>query len=285
MNKIIVCIDGSISALSACDIAAWSNLRLGCPVELLHVLEKSNSPAQEDLSGNIGLGSREQLLTELAELDRQRSRLMLDQGRLMLNEARRRIELLGVDKNEVTTLQRHDRLVDTLKELEDDTRLLIIGRSGEAHENETVVIGSHLENAIRTLDRPILVALPDFTPPERFLLAYDASATANKALQMVAKSPLLKGVPCHLVMAGDVSEKQSSSMNEAEQVLLHAGFHVTCSRVGGEVVEELIAYAAKNGIGLLVMGAYGHSRIRQFLVGSTTTQMLLKSRVPLLLLR
>ena len=38
-------------------------------------------------------------------------------------------------------------------------------------------------------------------------------------------------------------------------------------------------------IGLLVMGAYGHSRIRQFLVGSTTTSMIRSTTTPLLLLR
>jgi nucleotide-binding universal stress UspA family protein len=35
----------------------------------------------------------------------------------------------------------------------------------------------------------------------------------------------------------------------------------------------------------MIMGAYGHSRIRHLLIGSTTTAMLRKSAVPLLLLR
>ncbi|NPZ02087.1 universal stress protein, partial [Pseudomonas aeruginosa] len=44
-------------------------------------------------------------------------------------------------------------------------------------------------------------------------------------------------------------------------------------------------YQKEHGIDLLVMGAYGHSRIRQFLVGSTTTSMLRTTISPLLLLR
>jgi len=36
---------------------------------------------------------------------------------------------------------------------------------------------------------------------------------------------------------------------------------------------------------MIIMGAYGHSRIRQFFVGSTTTQMLARTTRPLLLLR
>ncbi|MDP5776249.1 universal stress protein, partial [Pseudomonas aeruginosa] len=44
-------------------------------------------------------------------------------------------------------------------------------------------------------------------------------------------------------------------------------------------------YQNEHAIDLLVMGAYGHSRIRQFLVGSTTTSMLRSTTSPLLLLR
>jgi nucleotide-binding universal stress UspA family protein len=33
------------------------------------------------------------------------------------------------------------------------------------------------------------------------------------------------------------------------------------------------------------MGAYGHSRIRQLIVGSTTTQVLRRCQIPILLLR
>ena len=39
------------------------------------------------------------------------------------------------------------------------------------------------------------------------------------------------------------------------------------------------------GIVLLVLGAYGHSRIRQLIVGSTTTALLRLCSVPVLVLR
>ncbi|TZG39377.1 universal stress protein, partial [Halomonas eurihalina] len=47
----------------------------------------------------------------------------------------------------------------------------------------------------------------------------------------------------------------------------------------------LHAYQEEQNIDLLVMGAYGHSRIRHLLVGSTTTEMLRKADIPVLLLR
>lgn len=283
MHKIIACIDGSPSAPAVCDIAAWSSQRLETSVELLHVLEKQEAAATDDLSGSIGLGSREALLEELAELDHRRSRLMLKQGRAMLSGARERLETAGV--TDITALQRHDSLVNTLQELEPEMRLLVMGRQGEAHSQEASVIGSHLESVIRTLNRPILVALPEFVPPQRFMLAYDGSATAQRALEMVSRSPLLKGMSCHLVMAGEPTSRRQKALDLAREHLVSAGFRVQASLVGTEVVEQLLDYCAKHDIQLTVMGAYGHSRIREFLVGSITTEMLQKTPTPLLLLR
>ena len=52
------------------------------------------------------------------------------------------------------------------------------------------------------------------------------------------------------------------------------------------VPEKVIAETVRQrGINLLVMGAYGHSRIRQFIVGSTTTTMVRTCLVPVLMFR
>ncbi|MGS6338947.1 universal stress protein, partial [Enterobacter asburiae] len=44
-----------------CEYAAWAAGKLGAPLALLHVLEKSETPAVSDLTGSIGIVSREQL--------------------------------------------------------------------------------------------------------------------------------------------------------------------------------------------------------------------------------
>ena len=45
------------------------------------------------------------------------------------------------------------------------------------------------------------------------------------------------------------------------------------------------ARATASACDLLVVGAYGHSRIREMILGSTTTQLIAKSQIPVLLLR
>ncbi len=53
----------------------------------------------------------------------------------------------------------------------------------------------------------------------------------------------------------------------------------------GEPRQVLPELVKRQSPALLVMGAYGHSRLRQWLVGSTTTSLLRLSEVPVLILR
>lgn len=283
MANVMACIDGSRSALAVCDYAAWASRRLDAPLEFLHVLGKSDYPVPTDLSGNIGLGSREHLLQELAELDEKRGRLALEQGRLMLEGAKARAVAAGVEHP--ASRQRHGELVDTLQELESDIRLLVIGRQGEQGDSLGEHIGSHLENVVRTLHRPILVVPAGFTEPQRILIAFDGSATTRKGVEMVASSPLFRGLACHVVVVGPDKDDIRAQLEWARATLASGGHDVTASLRSGDVEDALCAYRAEHAIDLIVMGAYGHSRIREFLVGSTTTHLLRKSTVPLLLLR
>lgn len=75
-----------------------------------------------------------------------------------------------------------------------------------------------------------------------------------------------------------------AALDEAEARLARAGFETRSTLRAGEVVPVIDAYTRENGIGLLVMGAWGHSRIRQFLLGSTTTRLIQEARLPILLL-
>lgn len=283
MTHVTACIDGSTSAPSVCDYAAWASLRLQAPLTLLHVLDQRQYPMAADLSGNIGLGSREHLLEELAALDEQRSKLALEQGRGMLAAAKERAIADGVHAPEGK--QRHGDLLQSLRELEDETRLLVVGRQGESSAGDMQHVGSQLESIIRIMHRPVLVTPLDFKQPASALLAFDGSATSRKGVEMLAASPLLKGLPIHLVMIGQEDAEASAQMDWAQKKLTSEGFTVHGAIRQGEVEPSLHAYQAEHGIDLLVMGAYGHSRIRQFLVGSTTTAMLRTSTTPLLLLR
>lgn len=283
MNKVLACIGASQSATAVCDCAAWASRQLDAPLTLLHVLDRSEYPTEVDLSGNIGLGSREHLLEELASLDEKRGRIAIEAGRAMLDAAAERVQAAGAPAPAL--LQRHGDLAETLGELEQDIRLLVIGLHRTHSHHPGMPIGSHVENVIRTMHRPVLVIPNEFRQPRSLMLAFDGSDTTRKGVGMLASSPLFRGLPCHLVMVGADSNEQRRSLEQGRADLEQAGFEVEARLLDGEPEPALHAYQKEQDIDLLVMGAYGHSRIRQFLVGSTTRNMLNNTTSPVLLLR
>lgn len=283
MNMITACIDGSSISASVCDAAAWVSESLALPVKLLHVLERTNLPLNDNLSGTIGLGSREHLLLEMTRLDEERSKVALEHGQHMLEDARLRLEQQGI--KEVKTKQRHGQLLEALLDCEAETRVFVIGRLGEDHDHQPQAIGSHLENMVRGIKVPILVTVGAFSTPKKYMIAYDGSQTADEAIAKFASSPLLKGLPAHLVMVGSDTTEHQQQLAGAKKILEQAGRSIEACLLQGNVQEALSQYRREHDIDLKVMGAYGHSRLREFFVGSQTSKMIATSPVPLLLLR
>lgn len=286
MTNVVACIDGSRATGAVCDYSAWASLQMQAPLILLHVLDEGRYPIASDMTGNIGLGSREILLDELAELDAKRNKLALQQGHHMLEATQVRARKAGVEQ--VTMRQRHGDLSDTLLMLEQDTRLFVLGIHGHnssEQERQSRHIGSHLETVIRSVHRPILLTPEQYQTPQSVLFAYDGSKTTEKGIDMVAKSPLFKGLPIHVVMVDADTEVNQQLLLQAQKTLEKNGHEVTVALISGDVEPALHEYQHQHQLDVLVMGAYGHSRIRQFLVGSTTTRMINNSETPVLILR
>ena len=283
-GKVLACIDDSCYAEAVCDFAAWSAQRMNAPLSLIHVLDKAETAdGPANLSGRLSMDAQENLLHQLADLDAQRARLAMEQGKLLLNAALARVTEKGAEN--VESRQRHGELVDTLVELQPETRILVMGKRGADHASEHGHLGSHLENVIRAVRKPILIAQQTFTPPRQVMVAYDGSATMRKGIEIVAASPLGRGLPHHLVMVGEDTDANRAQLDEGRRVLEDAGFAVTASIVPGEPDIALAEYQEREHIDLVIMGAYGHSRIRQLILGSTTTVMIKNTRVSLLVLR
>lgn len=283
MTNVIACIDGSSASGGVVDTSAWAAAQLSAPLTLLHVIEEGNASSPQDMSGNIGLGSREKLLEELADLDAKKAKLLLEQGHYLLEQAKQQALTNGKVKD-ISMRQRHGELIDTLLALEPETRLLVLGLHGEEHARGDH-IGSQLETILRRVHKPILLSQDKFVQPVSVMLAYDGSGTTRRGIELLSKSPLFSGMPIHIVMVGADSDTNREQLTWAEKSLLEGGHEVQTAIVAGEVEPALHEYQDKHDIGMMVMGAYGHSKIRQFLVGSTTTSMLEQSRTPLLILR
>lgn len=283
-QKILACVDSTTASEVVTDYAAWAARQLQAPMELLHVLDRHvKLAAGQDHSGAIGLGAQEKLLTTLSLEDEERTRAAREAGRVILNRLRERAVASGVVS--VDTRLRHGEVEETLAEQQDGSRLLVIGRAGSSASSNGAELGKHLEWVVRSVNRPVMVTTNTYSEPGKVLFAFDGSSVTRKGVEMLAGSPLLRGLPIHLLMSGTSNAQSHSHMEWAVLLLKKAGFEATSEIVSGGP-QEAIAHALRTQVfNLLVMGAYSHSPFRNLFTGSKTSEMLKNSKVTTLLLR
>lgn len=282
-QKIIALVDGSIYSQSVCDHTAWIAGQTGSPVELIHVMGRRDTSENQDLSGSIKLGARTALLEELADLDAQRAKLVSRKGRAILEDARAVLDNAGI--NEITTRLRHGDVLETVSEIEADARVIVIGKRGEAADFAKGHLGSNLERIVRGSSRPIFVASRAFKPISRVLVAFDGGGSARKAVELISRSPVFTGLSVTLVTVGHENKETDRALSEAKATLSNAGITCETMIVDGQPDTALASLVEADDFHLVVMGAYGHSRIRSFIIGSTTTEMVRSCKVPIVMVR
>ncbi|MGP9803704.1 universal stress protein [Paracoccus sp. NSM] len=138
---------------------------------------------------------------------------------------------------------------------------------------------------------PVLV-LPHAEIPanlRRVLVAWNQSAEALAAIRRAL--PLLRAADRVEVTCIDprrTSPERSDPGGPLTQMLVRHGVRAeiaVLARTAPTISDELNRRAVEIGADLIVMGAYGHSRFRQAILGGATRNMLEKSAVPVLMAR
>jgi nucleotide-binding universal stress UspA family protein len=278
-KKILVCLDGSKLSRAVCDYGIFLSKELDLPLVLLHVVEHTHTPSKLDLSGNLALGARDDLLEELVIEEMDESKKLIAKGRAVLKEFEVYAKEHGVQKCE--TLHRHGALEEILEELASSLQTAIIGLRGEDHN----AIGSNVEELIRNLNTPILLVNGDFEPIQSVLIAYDGSNFATKALKAISKNPLLPHVKRFIANVNTDVASSAKLLLEAKKFFDEENLEVHTKSLQGDSIEALLSFAQENDIDIIAMGAYSHNRLRSKIFGSFTTKMFLQATKPLLLFR
>jgi nucleotide-binding universal stress UspA family protein len=122
---------------------------------------------------------------------------------------------------------------------------------------------------------------------ERVLVAWNGSREAARALG--ESLPYLKSAEAVVVCVVDTEppvEDQARLGTDVKHHLKHHGIAATLHHADGrkgDVGELLIAEASRQRAELIVLGGYGHSRLREWLLGGVTYKLLHQSPLPLLL--
>ncbi|MDV2468732.1 universal stress protein [Acinetobacter chinensis] len=280
MKRVIACIDSSPCINALAEAAAWIATQTHRELVLLQVLDYY--PASYhlgEISGVIGFESNAMLLKELAELEQKQSELALGYSNNLLDH----ISSLIKEKYDLDTThlqEKGDFLEQSFNVLKEDD-IVVIGRVGEKSAEKNKSLGSNVENFIRGVNCIVMTVGETFKPPTRFIFAYEYSPTCVQMMKRIAQSDLLKLLQCHLLYVGDHPE----ILNEPSQYLKNAGLDVVVEYRYGDVAENILDYQREHGIQLIVLGAFSHSKIHQFFLGSITTTIFRNSLVPLLVVK
>lgn len=118
------------------------------------------------------------------------------------------------------------------------------------------------------------------------LVAWDGGASATmKAVDHTALSPLFQGLDIHVVTVGSATPEALKGLAHAKAALQAAGIMAETAVLPGQPETAPGKLVDEAQFGMLLMGAYGHSRIHSLIIGSTTTAMIRSCKVPVLLIR
>ncbi len=121
---------------------------------------------------------------------------------------------------------------------------------------------------------------------DRVTVAWDGSRPAARAV-WDALPALRKARDVRILQV--VEEGKPAGEKPAEQLVRYLGVHGIAARphlehsAGRDVGKVIGAYLESEGVDLLVMGAYGHSKLREFVLGGVTRSMLAHPPVPMIL--
>ncbi len=157
---------------------------------------------------------------------------------------------------------------------------------GKDHGIELVPV---IEGALFEGLTPVMVVPDDTTPmvtPERVVLAWNGSAECLRAVR--ASLPVLAAAKVvHVVLVDPPGGKAAiSGDGYLARYLTRHGVEVeidVLAKRGRRVSDILVSHEREVGGQMIVMGAYGHSRFREAILGGATRNMLEQAEVPVLM--
>lgn len=284
MNRLLTCIDGSHYSEICCQYAAWLAKRTQGKVDTLYVTELRyyEIPMIADFAGSLGVQPYQGLMGQMEELEEHKAKFLAEAAEALIKKH-------GYQGN-VTSHHDNGSLVDAVLELEESPEapdIVLLGKRGEHANLASGHLGSSMERVVRASQRPCLVTNREFRDINKVLIAYDGGQSCRKAVEWFTVHPDFRDLELHVVTVDEhhQSEQIADTLRGAEGVLRSGGYQPTCQTLTGVAEVQIADYVEQNNIDLLVTGAYGHSRIRELLIGSTTTNLLRNCLIPVLMFR
>jgi nucleotide-binding universal stress UspA family protein len=201
----------------------------------------------------------------------------------MLAEARSRLISRGI--TDTFTRIEEGTVVEQVLNSARATDLLVLGKRGEHADLARLPLGSNVERIVRDSNVPALVVSRAFRPVRRCLLAFDFDEASVAAIDALAVQKLVPPMPILVLHVGHKTDEIRTGMRSAAEALKAAGFEVTTEVVGGDPQRVIAERAVTDATDLVVMGAFGRSRLKSLIFGSLTSEVMRACQTPVLLTR
>jgi len=279
IQNILIPTDGSPYGKTAIAYGIHIAQKIGAQLTGLHVVDIRliRGPVFTDISGSVGLPSYQEFLPAIES--------GLDvKADAILREFREQCAAAGLHPETKKVKGVIDEAI--IEEGRKCCDWILLAQRGEHfHIDGGAILGSTAQSVVRRSGKPVLVTPEHFQEIESMAVAYDGSAPADKALKLAAELSERASWPLSVVIVATDPSVGEKISRKAEDFLASGKIDAATLILPGREDRELLKFIREGSVELLVMGAFGHNRLRELMVGSTTSAIIRKSTIPVLLTR
>ena len=277
IKRILVGIETSAHSRAAQAYAFHLARRFEATLIGLHVIDivSIEGSLLHDISGSLGLEPYLDFSTKMREVLTARGKALLDEFAQAARRENIRAETImdiGVVANQIC-------------ERAKSADLVMIGHRGLNEHFSTGLLGSTTESVARKSPRPLIVSPVRMSEIRHPLLAYDGSDRAARAMRSAAELATTLSVPLAVITVARDLKLGERTLAQARSYLEPYSIKAEFKLVPGHAHEGIIESIRTFDADLLFIGAYGHSRIIEMVIGSNTEYLLRNAPCPVFMSR
>jgi len=282
IRKILVPLVGDDSDRTVAETALGLGKLFGAVVEALHV-----KPRPEDAIAFVGEGMSAAVINQIVDAAAREMEERATKARHAFDNTCRRLGVPVVESADKgggalwTEVQGSaDIVVPERGRLAD---LVVTGHPAATGLERSFAV---IEAALFSTGHPLLLAGAEPLGDEVDTVAIAWNGSGEAAGAVYAALPFLKRARKVVVLTiGEAGEERPTAKELVDYLALHE-IEAETARVTdrtGSLGDQLIEEASERGAKLLVMGGYGHSRLRELVLGGVTRSILSNARLPILM--
>jgi len=277
IKKLLVGIDTSEHSRHAQAYAFWLARKVGATIIGLHVVDivSIEGSFYHDISGSLGLEPYLDFSSKMREVLTARGKAVLE----AFTESARREQISAETVLDVGIVA--NQICERAKSAD----LAVIGHRGINERFSTGLLGSTAESVARKCPRPVFISPMTFREITKPVVAYDGSERAARAMRHAAEIANMLNIPLTVLTVARDPKLGERTLAEARKFFENYTPEAEFKLLAGHANEEIIKFLKEREADLLFIGAYGHSRIIEMVLGSTTEYVLRNSPCPVFLSR